>query len=130
MTDTDHEAEGSMEEAYASDMAVDQNIWKIVFFADKVWQGPSRPPIYTGEDELDEYDDFDMSFVYELNANTLPQKGSSDDAPEVHVPLDVYKEALVPWKRALFLKLMGKSISMKVLKSRVESLWNLCGVVN
>lgn len=66
-----------------------------------------------------------MSFVYELNANTLPQEGSSDDAPEVHVPLDVYKEALVPWKRALFLKLLGKSISMKVLKSRVESLWNL-----
>lgn len=37
----------------------------------------------------------------------------------------MYKDALVPWKGALFFKLLGKSISLKVLKSRVESLWNL-----
>lgn len=44
-----------------------------------------------------------------------------------------YQEAWKSWKRGLILKLLGKSISLRTLKNRVESLWHLewgCDIVD
>lgn len=43
----------------------------------------------------------------------------------VNLSLETYKEAWKPWKQALFLLLLGKTDSLKVLKGRLDSLWNL-----
>lgn len=67
------------------------------------WEG-------TSEDEIDEFDKVNLSFMYnlsmEMEINNLPLKW-------------------IPWKRAVFLKLMEKSINLKVLRSRAETLWIL-----
>lgn len=43
----------------------------------------------------------------------------------VNIPFDVYKESWMPWKRALIIKLVGKKVRLKVMKQRLDSLWNL-----
>lgn len=45
------------------DMTMDQDLWKGPTFANIVRTGPIYPPIYTGEDEVDEYDDVDLTFI-------------------------------------------------------------------
>lgn len=106
-------------------MVVEPTVRQNSTFADKVRQRPTRPPIYTGEDEVDEYDEVDLSFIYNLNTESTPTEDHLADDRDFNVPNEIYKEALIPWKRVVFLKLLGKNISLKVLKSRLESLWNL-----
>lgn len=51
----------------------------------------------------------------------------------MRIPEKDYQKTWKPWKRGLILKLLGKSISLRTLKSRVEPLWHLewgCDIVD
>lgn len=45
--------------------------------------------------------------------------------PVVHIPFEEYKESLKPWKKALIIKLLGKKLSFRVMRQRLDSLWHL-----
>lgn len=99
-------------------------VWSKVSFANKVRESKVRPPIYTREGEID---DFDETYLPMFN-----QMGVGNEEAEYYLAED-YQEAWKPWKRRLILKLLGKSISLRALKNRVESLWNLqwgCDIVD
>lgn len=41
--------------------------WPKMTFAEKLWQKQERPPLYMGEDEIDELDDVGIPFLEELH---------------------------------------------------------------
>ena len=46
-------------------------------------------------------------------------------APMIHVDDKVFQELCEPWRDALVIKLLGKSIGYKIMKERVTKLWKL-----
>lgn len=107
-------------------------VWSGVSFADKVRAPVKRPPIYTGEDEVD---NFDETYLPQIGDMGVGHEGSNSSpwGPIVHIPVEDYQEAWKPWKRGLIIKLLGKTISLRTLKHRVESLWHLqwgCDIVD
>lgn len=49
--------------------------------------------------------------------------GESSPWPNVEVPLEKGHMLWQPWKRALILKVLGKSVSLRVLEQRTKDLW-------
>ncbi|GAU10489.1 hypothetical protein TSUD_421890, partial [Trifolium subterraneum] len=47
--------------------------------------------------------------------------------PMLHVKNTVIEELSEPWKDALIVKLLGKSLGYNVMKTKLESIWNLSG---
>lgn len=63
-----------------------------------------------------------MTSIQGLSASLEEHEPQCGMGPKVHIPLEVYKEA---WKRVAYLKLLGKNVSLKVMRARLDSLWHL-----
>lgn len=61
-------------EPISADMAIDCNAWGNGSFVEKVREGPTKPPIYTDENELDEFGEADLSFIQDLNMGPILEK--------------------------------------------------------
>lgn len=78
--------------------------------------------IYTGEDEEDEslsYQTFSPGIINE-NAGSVPL---GPGKVQVDVPEDEWKELWRPWRRALVVKLLGRSVSYRMLSQRLADMW-------
>lgn len=98
-------------------------------FADKVREPKASPLIYTGEGEIDDFNEIYLPMLDNMGVGS-EEDGYSPWGPMIRILAEDYQEA---WKRGLILKLLGKSISLRALKNRVESLWNLqwgCDIVD
>lgn len=67
----------------------------------------------------------DLASIQGLSVGLEEHEPQCGMGPEVHIPLEVYKEAWKPWKRGVYLKLLGKNVSLKVMRARLDSLWHL-----
>lgn len=45
--------------------------------------------------------------------------------PMIHVDDKVFEELCEPWRDALVIKLLGKSVGYKIMKERAAKLWKL-----
>lgn len=101
-----------------------QNPWGGRSFADIVRQ---EDPIeefrhyYTGDDNKEKF-----SGVYELfNGHNLTDDCIPSSGSRWEISKERYLSLLKPWRGASIIKLLGKSISYKVMLQRTQSLWNL-----
>lgn len=100
------------------------NAWERRTFVEATMnQGPQLEPMmfYMGEEderELDELDglcDEEFDVMAEANGKN----------PVVKLSAEKYHSLFKPWKGALVLKLLGKSISYKTMEQRTRTLWKL-----
>lgn len=76
---------------------------------------------YTGEDEEERFEGVDALFSTEGSEeaeNALSPR-------QVEIPKDKYMSLFSPWRGALILKLLGKTVSLRVLQQRTSTLWGL-----
>lgn len=66
---------------------------------------PGSPPIYDGESEEEELEEFKVEDFYWIIPSS--ELGSGEICQAVHVELDKYPVLWKPWKRALILKVLG-----------------------
>lgn len=66
-------------------------------------------------------DELTMAYVYHMPATERDPKC----CPKVEFPWASYKEFWQPWRRALILKVLGKSFSYRVLEPRIKKMWQL-----
>lgn len=71
--------------------------------------------IYIGEDSMD-----DLSMADVIQENT--ENNNSVTCPVVDLPWDEYKSWWVSWRRALILRVLGKSFSYKILEPRIKKM--------
>lgn len=74
---------------------------------------------YMGEDDKEKFDGVDEIFRTTEEA-TPPKFG-----PKVEISKEKYVSLFVKWRGALIIKLLGKTISYRVLDQRIHDLWNL-----
>lgn len=95
--------------------------WLGSSFADALKGSTRKPALYTGEGEDDPLDDLDISEV--LHHQT------ADDGqvtrPIVDIPWNEYKQMWLPWRRALILKVLGKTFNFRILEQRLLRLCDL-----
>lgn len=82
---------------------------------------PPNAELYTGEGELDITDDLDISDVIRTCDEDIDPK----TCPVVDLLWDFYKSLWQPWRRALIIKVIGKTFSFKMLEPRIKNLWQL-----
>ncbi|KAI5661200.1 hypothetical protein M9H77_20523 [Catharanthus roseus] len=83
------------------------------------------------EDEkmrMEEEDDTDCK-MFDMNdivGSQIPTDPLAIQAwPFVDIETETYKQLWKPWKRALIVKVLGKSITFKALEQRVKDIWKL-----
>lgn len=102
--------------------AATANAWIGRDLAAKLRKAPIRPPIYTGEDGMDDDDDdLDLSNL----VDPLKVLESDLNLPVIDFTIEECHETWKPWKKALILKLLGKIISYRMLEQRTRDLWKL-----
>ncbi|KAE8684360.1 hypothetical protein F3Y22_tig00111132pilonHSYRG00122 [Hibiscus syriacus] len=94
--------------------ATEERTWTR-FWSDTV----ADSPIFTGI--------FQGSSIHEEEEYESEEKEEivSDDIPTVKIPKEIKEKIRKPWKKALIIKLLGKSIAYKTLISRITAMWNL-----
>lgn len=77
-----------------------------------------RPPIYIGDDAMMEDEELGLSNLGN------PHKVMDDDIDITNVVFspEEYEEMWNPWRKALILKLLGKSVSYRILEQRMREL--------
>lgn len=90
-------------------------------FADIVQGRHSPKVIYTSDDEEDPMDDLSLAEV----VHVPDEKEAAIVCPEVDIPWDEYKSYWQPWRRALILKVLGKSFSFRALEPKIKTTWQL-----
>lgn len=74
-----------------------------------------------GEDAEEKFTGVDALF----SAPTTDVSPDSTSPRQVDIPKDKYMSLFQPWRGALILKLLGKSVSFRVLQQRTADLWGL-----
>lgn len=90
-----------------------------------VSQGGCRRLFYTTAGEVDGLQDDVGWFQMMKQANGRPSADLNISWSSVEVSLEECRQLWEPWRRALIIKLLRKTVSLKVLESRVHSLWKL-----
>jgi len=88
-----------------------------------VEQGKAKPHIYDGADKEDEFDAFVVEDMERGSEGTL--SGQNSIYPKVLIPLSERKDLWKPWRRALIVKVLGKSVGYKRLDQGLRDLWKL-----
>ena len=86
-------------------------------------QGKAKPHIYDGADKEDEFDAFVVEDIDRGSEGTL--SGQNCIYPKVLIPLSERKDLWKPWRRALIVKVLGKSVGYKRLDQGLRDLWKL-----
>lgn len=79
------------------------------------------PNYYMGEDDEEKFGGVDELF----SSATTEATSASTSPREVEIPKDKYMSLFQPWRRALILKLLGKTVSFRVLQQRTADMWGL-----
>lgn len=66
-------------------------------------------------------DDMSMADILQTEMEEL----DPEICPVVDIPWDHYRNCWKPWRRALVLKLLGRSISFRILQERIPRVWQL-----
>lgn len=98
--------------------AATANAWIGRDLAAKLRKAHIRPPIYTGEDGMDDDDDLDLS----NRVDPLKVLESDLNLPVIDFTIEECQETWKPWKKVLILKLLGKIISYRMLEQRTRDL--------
>lgn len=95
--------------------------WAGGSLAAKLRQPVVKPPIYTGEDNMDDEEGLDLSNLVD------PLKSIDADLamPVIDFTLEECQQLWKPWRKALILKVLGRNVSFKVLEQRTRDLWQL-----
>lgn len=80
-----------------------------------------RRPLYTGEGEEDIIDDFGLTDI--LQEQDVVAEGEL--CPIVDIPWESYKKSWQPWRRALIIRVLGKTFNFRMLEPRIRRLWHL-----
>lgn len=105
----------------SEEMITEQTDWTPASFAATLQGKPSRLEFYTGEGEDDLMDDMSMADIIQPDMEEF----DPDICPVVDIPWDHYRQCWKPWRRALVIKVLGKSISYRILQDRLPRLWQL-----
>lgn len=84
------------------------------------------PSFYMGEDEEERFEGVDALFSTE---GSEEPEGSTSPR-QVEIPKDKYMSLFSLWRGALILKLLGKTVSLRVLQQRTLTLWVCSGVTS
>ncbi|XVF09024.1 hypothetical protein REPUB_Repub07fG0054900 [Reevesia pubescens] len=63
----------------------------------------------------------------ELDSDEEEDVDLDEDIPRVKIALDLKKSLRNPWRNALIIKLLGKTVSFNVLLNRITLMWKLSG---
>lgn len=111
-----------MHHAYSEDdEASPQTTPKPVSFADALQGKGKKLEIYTGEGEEDIIDDLDMSDAIQNQRDVV----DPETCPIVDLPWEEYRALWQPWRWALILKVLGRSLNFKMVEQRIRQLWSL-----
>lgn len=76
---------------------------------------------YMGEDEEEKFESVDSIFL-----STTDDEPTEETSP---LPIEIFKDKYLslfnPWRGALILKLLGKTVSFEVLQQSTSTLWSL-----
>lgn len=90
-------------------------------FADAIRGDSSKYPIYIVEEDKDDEDFDSMQEVYGAKACT--DTTGQHQWPFMDIKEETYRMLGEPWCRALIIKVLGKSVTFKLLEQRVMELW-------
>lgn len=95
--------------------------WTGPSLASKLRSPPPKPPLYIGEDCMEDGDSLDLSNLVD------PMKVIERDLamPVIDFSLEECQQLWRPWRKALILKLLGKTVSFRILEQRTKDLWKL-----
>lgn len=99
--------------------------WGTISFSEVLRnQDPTDEPptdYYIGEDSEEKFESVDKLFM------STSDNSSADSIShrQVEISKEKYTSLFNPWRGALILKLLGKTVSFKVLQQRTSDLWNL-----
>lgn len=88
-------------------------------------EAPPSPPasLYMGDDDDREFDDMDSLCDDDPPSGDYSgDKAALDGTPVVKISAEKYHSLFKPWRGALVLKLLGKSISFRLMEQRTNSL--------
>ncbi|KAE8732459.1 hypothetical protein F3Y22_tig00002058pilonHSYRG00012 [Hibiscus syriacus] len=68
-----------------------------------------------------------ISMEVEVEDLDEEEEGEGDDIPTIKIPQELKEKLRKPWKKALIIKILGKTVAYKTLVSRVTNLWKLEG---
>lgn len=90
-------------------------------FVEALQSHKPKLPIYTGEGKDDYMDDLGISDI--MGDQVVVEPG--EFCPVVDIPWDTYKKSWLPWRRALIVNVLGKTLSFRTLEPRIQRIWNL-----
>lgn len=96
-------------------------IWTTTSSAEALKGRKTKLTIYTGEGEDDCMDDLGISDV--MDDQDVVEAGELCLVADI--PWDSYKKSWLPWRRALIIKVLGKTFSFRVLEPQIKWIWNL-----
>lgn len=111
------EREGLESEASPTPVFGGPRAWSNLFHQ----QSTEKEEMYTGEGEDDDTVD-DLLEKYD-DSMVAGEDATGEGRKALEIPLEECKELWKPWRRALIIKVLGKSCSFKVLERRLGDLW-------
>lgn len=93
--------------------------WQNRSFMDTLKEKPHRPPIYTGDEEEDDAEEF---AVGEIAMHASDEQPSDKVVPLMDVSSVDFKKLWKPWSKALIIKVFGRSVS---LEQRIRDIFKL-----
>lgn len=97
--------------------------WGQRSFVNVVHDNLQESSLYTGEGDKDEK--LNDCIEQLCGASTSFDDGTKLKSSIVPISLKKYHSLFQPWKGALLLKLLGKTISLQIVEQRTRNLWNL-----
>lgn len=79
------------------------------------------PQYYMGEDEEEKYEGVDELFRYSEEMEERPPRYG----PRVEITKEKYINLFRKWRGALIIKVLGKSVSYRILEQRLREIWRL-----
>lgn len=95
--------------------------WPASSFAKVLNRQCPQPLLYTGEGEEDSIDDLGLDDILQ-NQEAVAE---GELCPIVDILWEAYKKSWQPWRRALIIRVLGKSFNFCLLEPRVRKLWQL-----
>lgn len=99
------------------------NAWGQWSFAEVMRNGLVVRKLYLGEDgvnDLGDFEDLCESLVEEDGG-----EGGKPRSPVVFISPEKYHNLFQPWRGALILKLLGKSVNLRIMEQTTRGLWKL-----
>lgn len=90
-------------------------------FAEALQGQHKKLEIYTGEGEEDITYDLAMADVIQ----SLMEALDPETCPIVDLSWEEYHTLWKPWRRAMILKVLGRTINFKIVEQRIRILWQL-----